>query len=217
MRHAPVSRRTARRSRHVEPYGSRRSGNRIATGVGGRRPRGARCPRTARVQASSGDAPRHTFGASGPATPCSRPRWCTRPSSGSWVSSTREWQGRAHFFAVAAQMMRRVLVDHARERTSAKRARSIRVELNDQIGAVTTARLRSAAAGSGARRACAPRSQAGARGRTADFGGLSEQEVGAVLSLSRATVTGSGNPRGLGSTGASRPALTLRRAPISVA
>src|SRR6266536_1009381 len=26
------------------------------------------------------------------------------------------WQNRAHFFAVAAQMMRRVLVDHARER-----------------------------------------------------------------------------------------------------
>lgn len=31
------------------------------------------------------------------------------------------WQNRAHFFGIAAQMMRRILVDHARSRTSAKR------------------------------------------------------------------------------------------------
>ena len=31
------------------------------------------------------------------------------------------WQNRAHFFAVAAQMMRRILVDHARRRGYAKR------------------------------------------------------------------------------------------------
>ena len=31
------------------------------------------------------------------------------------------WQGRAPFFAVSAQMMRRILVDHARSRVSAKR------------------------------------------------------------------------------------------------
>jgi len=32
-----------------------------------------------------------------------------------------EWKNRAHFFGVAAQMMRRVLVDRARERLAAKR------------------------------------------------------------------------------------------------
>lgn len=32
-----------------------------------------------------------------------------------------EWQGRTHFFAVAAQAMRRILVDHARQRHAAKR------------------------------------------------------------------------------------------------
>ena len=32
-----------------------------------------------------------------------------------------EWQGRTHFFAVAAQTMRRVLVDHARRRDAARR------------------------------------------------------------------------------------------------
>ena len=31
------------------------------------------------------------------------------------------WQGRAHFFGIAAQMMRRILVDHARGRDAAKR------------------------------------------------------------------------------------------------
>jgi RNA polymerase sigma factor (TIGR02999 family) len=31
------------------------------------------------------------------------------------------WQNRAHFFAIAARMMRRVLVDHARARGAAKR------------------------------------------------------------------------------------------------
>jgi RNA polymerase sigma factor (TIGR02999 family) len=31
------------------------------------------------------------------------------------------WRNRSHFFGVAAQMMRRVLVDHARERLAAKR------------------------------------------------------------------------------------------------
>ena len=31
------------------------------------------------------------------------------------------WQGRAHFFAVAAQIMRHILVDHARTRRAGKR------------------------------------------------------------------------------------------------
>src|ERR1044072_88659 len=30
------------------------------------------------------------------------------------------WQNRAHFFAITAQMMRRILIDHARKRASAK-------------------------------------------------------------------------------------------------
>jgi RNA polymerase sigma factor (TIGR02999 family) len=32
-----------------------------------------------------------------------------------------QWQNRAHFFAIAAQMMRRILVDYARSRRYAKR------------------------------------------------------------------------------------------------
>jgi RNA polymerase sigma factor (TIGR02999 family) len=38
------------------------------------------------------------------------------------VGQTRtDWQSRAHFFGLAAQFMRRILVDHARSRQSAKR------------------------------------------------------------------------------------------------
>src|ERR1700687_6283673 len=32
-----------------------------------------------------------------------------------------QWQNRAHFFGVAAQLMRHILVDHARNRIAAKR------------------------------------------------------------------------------------------------
>jgi len=37
------------------------------------------------------------------------------------IDQTRvQWQNRAHFFGIAAQMMRRILVDYARSRTNAK-------------------------------------------------------------------------------------------------
>ena len=39
------------------------------------------------------------------------------------------WQNRAHFFGIAAQMMRRILVDHARRRQAAKRdAKALRLQ-----------------------------------------------------------------------------------------
>ena len=42
------------------------------------------------------------------------------------------WQNRAHFFAVAAQLMRRVLVEHARKRAATKRGGSItRITLDE--------------------------------------------------------------------------------------
>lgn len=44
------------------------------------------------------------------------------------------WQDRAHFFAVAAQMMRQILVDHARKRSAAKRGAGITINLSlDEI------------------------------------------------------------------------------------
>jgi RNA polymerase sigma factor (TIGR02999 family) len=42
------------------------------------------------------------------------------------------WQNRTHFFAVAAQLMRRIIVDHARERRALKRGGAvIKVELDE--------------------------------------------------------------------------------------
>src|SRR5215211_8166753 len=37
-----------------------------------------------------------------------------------------DWQSRAHFFGVAAQAMRRILVDHARRRDAMKRGDGVR-------------------------------------------------------------------------------------------
>jgi RNA polymerase sigma factor (TIGR02999 family) len=45
-----------------------------------------------------------------------------------------EWENRAHFFGVAAQMMRHILVDHARSRRAAKRgAGAPRLSLDPEI------------------------------------------------------------------------------------
>jgi RNA polymerase sigma factor (TIGR02999 family) len=46
----------------------------------------------------------------------------------------KTWQNRSHFLAVAAQVMRRVLVDYARARNSQKRAgQAMRVELDEAL------------------------------------------------------------------------------------
>ena len=43
------------------------------------------------------------------------------------------WQNRAHFFGVAAQVMRRILINHARERNTAKRGGGVMVLSLDHI------------------------------------------------------------------------------------
>ena len=48
-----------------------------------------------------------------------------------------DWQNRAHFFAVAAQMMRKILVDHARRHRSEKRGLGLpKISLDDAVIAV---------------------------------------------------------------------------------
>jgi RNA polymerase sigma factor (TIGR02999 family) len=55
-------------------------------------------------------------------------------------SSRVQWQNRAHFFAVAAQLMRRILVDFARSRQYQKRGGEWQqVTLDDRLG--VTARI----------------------------------------------------------------------------
>ena len=52
------------------------------------------------------------------------------------VDQTRvNWQSRAHFFGVAAQLMRRILVDHARNQGAQKRGGNAQVlNIEDSIG-----------------------------------------------------------------------------------
>jgi RNA polymerase sigma factor (TIGR02999 family) len=50
------------------------------------------------------------------------------------VDQNVSWQNRAHFFGVAAQMMRRILVDHARHNLAAKRGSGgIKLSLDESI------------------------------------------------------------------------------------
>jgi len=47
------------------------------------------------------------------------------------------WQNRAHFFGIAAQVMRRILVDHARARNAAKRGDGLRITFDERVMAIS--------------------------------------------------------------------------------
>lgn len=100
------------------------------------------------------------------------------------------WQNRAHFYGVAAQTMRRILVDYARGRARTKRyGAAIRVTLDDRLAAVQPQDcemlLLDQALGELA--ALDPRQARIVELRY--FGGLSEREIASVLDVSRSTVT----------------------------
>jgi RNA polymerase sigma-70 factor (ECF subfamily) len=100
------------------------------------------------------------------------------------------WQNRAQFFGIAAQMMRRVLVDHARERQTAKRGGgAVRVLLDDQIGAAHPRDCELLVLDQALTELTERDARLAQVVELRYFGGLSEQEVAVVLSVSRATVT----------------------------
>lgn len=45
-----------------------------------------------------------------------------------------DWRNRSHFYGIAAQAIRRLLIDHARRRKSQKRDHGVRVTLDESIG-----------------------------------------------------------------------------------
>jgi RNA polymerase sigma factor (TIGR02999 family) len=50
------------------------------------------------------------------------------------INECRQWNGRTHFFAAAAEAMRRILVDRARQKTSQKRGGArVRVEFREEV------------------------------------------------------------------------------------
>ena len=100
------------------------------------------------------------------------------------------WQNRAHFFAIAAQTMRRILIDHARSRTRAKRGGKAQKISLDEVAVVSHERAGEMVALDEALERLAaidPR-----RGRVVElrfYGGLSNDEIAEVLGLSPNTVT----------------------------
>ncbi len=99
------------------------------------------------------------------------------------------WQNRAHFFAVSAQMMRRILVDFARERNNLKRGGGARQVSLDEALVVSPERDTDVLALDEALErlaALSPRQSRVVELRY--FGGLSEEEIAEVLKVSLRTV-----------------------------
>ena len=100
------------------------------------------------------------------------------------------WKNRGHFYAVAAQMMRRILVDHARTRHAAKRPDpKMRAELDEEIVAPEESGIDLVMLDEALTELAAMDARQGQIVELRYFGGLSEQEVADALSVSRATVT----------------------------
>jgi RNA polymerase sigma factor (TIGR02999 family) len=99
------------------------------------------------------------------------------------------WINRAQFFGVAAQAMRRILVDHAREREAAKRPGGIRVTLDEGMRSVPPIDCELLMLDSILQELAVIDERQARIVEMKYFGGLSEEEVAAILSLSRATIT----------------------------
>lgn len=99
------------------------------------------------------------------------------------------WQNRAHFFRLAARMMRRILIDHAREYRAAKRpGNALKVALDDHISAVPPPPCELLVLDQALSELTHVDPRQAQIVELRYFGGLSEQDVAAALSLSRATV-----------------------------
>jgi RNA polymerase sigma-70 factor, ECF subfamily len=104
------------------------------------------------------------------------------------VKSVR-WQDRAHFFAVAARMMRRILVDLARARQNLKRGGGARQVSLDNVSVASPERDENMLALDEALQRLAalnPRQSQIVELRY--FGGLTDEEVGQVVKVSPRTV-----------------------------
>src|SRR4051812_34285102 len=99
------------------------------------------------------------------------------------------WQNRAHFYAVAAQCMRRILVDHARSRNRAKRGGGANVVELEEATIVAQRQTEDLVALDDALSELAaldPRKSQIVEMRY--FGGMSVEETAEVLGISSATV-----------------------------
>jgi len=97
-----------------------------------------------------------------------------------------QWQNRAQFFGVACQMMRRILVDHARARLARKRA-ALRVELTEDVALAPSRDVELLALDEALSALSAEQPRQAQLVELRFFGGLSLEESAEALSVSLAT------------------------------
>jgi RNA polymerase sigma factor (TIGR02999 family) len=99
------------------------------------------------------------------------------------------WQNRAHFFAIAARLMRQILVDHARAHGAAKRGGTgWKVPLADHVGATMPRDVQLLDLDAALGKLAAIDARLGHLVELRFFGGLTVEEAAEVLGLSPATV-----------------------------
>jgi RNA polymerase sigma factor (TIGR02999 family) len=99
------------------------------------------------------------------------------------------WQNRAHFFAIAAQLMRTILVDHARSHACAKRGGSADTLVLDEAMVVSQEKAAEVVALDDALKVLADMDPQQSRiVELRFFGGLTVEETAEVLQLSPATI-----------------------------
>jgi RNA polymerase sigma factor (TIGR02999 family) len=107
------------------------------------------------------------------------------------IDQTRAgWQNRAHFFAISAQIMRRILLNHARDRVAGKRGGGAKhVEL-EEAGILTKEKSTELIALDEALERLAEFDKTKSRiVELLYFGGLTIEETAEVLGISRSTVS----------------------------
>ncbi len=100
-----------------------------------------------------------------------------------------QWNSRAHFFGIAAQMMRRILVDHAKAQSTAKRgAGALRVELDEGLATAPNRDVDLLALDEALERLTKIDPQRSRIVELRFFGGLSNEESAELLGVSPATI-----------------------------
>ena len=100
------------------------------------------------------------------------------------------WQNRAHFYGVAAQMMRRILVDHARGHGRGKRfGAAVKVALDECVGKADPPDYELLLLDQALNELAVIDPQQARIVELRYFGGLTESEIANLLTVSRSTVT----------------------------
>jgi len=100
-----------------------------------------------------------------------------------------QWRNRAHFFGIAAQMIRRILVDHARAAQADKRgAGAVRIELEDHLAVSSQSELDLVGLDECLQKLAALDERQARIVELRFFTGLSVEETAEVMQVSTATV-----------------------------